>query len=125
MTRTLQNVKKKALPKSPKTANEVREFFENDDLRDQYGKTIRLNADGTTNYDGQTMFFKTAFESDEFSHVIFASDDIVKSIEKSSTPENRVILTDATFKIVPRGIFTQLLIVYALVINQVSFNYKK
>lgn len=118
--RSMYKKRNELLPKSPTNAAEIEKAFENDFVKIQYGLTIRKNKEGCDNIEKQTMFFKTAQECTDFSFCIFSSDEIVKSIENSTVPSERKLFTDATFKVCPKGIFKQLLIIYALIFGQVN-----
>lgn len=82
-----------------------------EDIVDAYNQEEILNEFGTSKVMGR--FFKTAFQCDEFSYCLFASDTIVDRVSNRIPVDQRVFLMDATFKIVPFGQFNQILIIYA------------
>lgn len=79
----------------------------------KYGMTYRKNAKN------ETQFFKYAFECNEYSFCVFASDDVINSILSNFDVSIRKIYADVTFKICPIGIFTQALIVFGEIFGYV------
>lgn len=93
MQRSLCNIRAKALPSSPKSANEILKINENDFVRQNYGLTLRDNEAE------KTMFFKHAFQYDEYAFCLFASQDIVNAIKDTIDVKNRQYFMDGTFKV--------------------------
>lgn len=66
-------------------------------------------------------FFRGFYEVDGFSYCVFASADIVKEIEENTkTMERKTLYVDGTFKICPKGILNQVLIMFADLFGHVS-----
>lgn len=107
-----------ALPKGAKTVQEIIDAFEKDFIRETYGFTYRPNINDT-----KSAFFKHAYECAEFAFCVFSSDDIVKAIEQNVEVSQRRLYSDATFKIVPVGIFKQLLIVFCELLGYVRLKH--
>lgn len=110
--RTLQMIKKGALPKTPKTVKEIAEAFEKIDVMNSYGSTLQtvdLNGDALPE---KLRFFDTAYECKNYAYCVFSSKQTIELIEKNMKPSERHVLMDATFRIVPVGPFNQLLILY-------------
>lgn len=110
--RTLQKIKKGALPKTPKTVKEIVDAFKKAEVIDSYGSTLQ-----TVDLDGNLLpekhrFFDTAFECKEYAYCIFTSKQTVELIENNLKAKNRHVLMDATFRVTPVGPFKQLLILY-------------
>ena len=57
-----------------------------------------------------------------FITILSSSQKIIKLITENIPPENRKYLIDATFNIVPRGCFNQLLIIYTKYIDDISIS---
>lgn len=112
--RNLLKIRSKILPKSPANVSEVTAAFENNLVRENYGLTIRTKGSE------RTMFYKHAFECDEYAYCLFASDDIVNALEKNVEPSRREHIFDATFGVCPPGVFTQFLILSTNFMGQVS-----
>lgn len=104
------------MPKNPTNADEIKKAYENAYVKTHYGLTIRALPD----IEKQSMFFKTAQECSEYAYCIFSSDEIVKEIKENTDPNQRKLFTDGTFKICPKGIFNQVLILYTLLFGQVK-----
>lgn len=107
-----RNLKKKstnARPPSPKTCEEIIEAFKKEDVKANYGMTLH---DGTDEDKLQsTEFFKTAYECKAFSYCVFASENILNAVKKMPVHKRRFMM-DATFKIVPFGMYNQFLVIY-------------
>lgn len=92
MLRSLQKTKRAQIPKSPQNAKDILDAFSVESVHDQFGKTMRSDEKDRTD------FFKGAVDGDGFSFCVFASDDIVKAMEK--IPENtRKFFSDGTFAV--------------------------
>lgn len=110
----MQKARQATFPKTPKNVTEITDAFENEHIRAEFGTTIRKDESK------KTAFFKGAISSDNYSACVFASDDIVKAIETTSEPHERLLSSDATFDITPMGIFNQVLIIFAAIYGCVS-----
>lgn len=111
--RTLQRIKKGVLPKNPVSIQEINEAFRDPEILKSFG-----NAYGI-----EEKFFDAAVETDNFSYCIFSSKKMINLINTRIAPNKRHILLDATFRTVPFGPFTQLLIFYVRVDHQVSSSF--
>lgn len=96
--RTYQRHQRKGIPKNPKTVDEVRNYFDQDEIRTKFGKTLHK--------DGPLPFYKDTVITLMFSYVIFCSESILQNL-----PSVRRLFIDGTFKVVPAGPFKQLLII--------------
>lgn len=113
MERGLLKIRNGTLPKSPKNCEEIINAYKVAYVIENYGMTIRESDKP------RTMYYKYTFESNEHSFCIFASDEIVAAIKEHVPQDSRRYFMDATFKIVPMGIFKQLLILYAEFMGQI------
>lgn len=113
--RTLYKARQEAYPRSPTNITEINDIFNNNEhVRKTFGLTKRADENLQTN------FFKSAIEGKNYSACIFASDDIIGSIQDTSSIETRLLYADATFSITPIGIFKQVLILFADIYTYVS-----
>lgn len=113
-SKSMYSARKRALPITPKNVAEIDEVFEQADVMTMYGMTDRTD-------DAQkTRFFKGTIGEKNHSACVFASDDIVRSILETSESHERLLYSDATFYITPKGIFTQVLILFAAIYGYVS-----
>lgn len=91
---------------SPKTPTEVANMFKNQDIFKNVGLTLHEDPE-------KTPFFKVCHDCKDFAYCIFGSDKIVKFInENIPNNNNKRILIDGTFSIVPLGCFKQLVLVH-------------
>lgn len=74
---------------------------------------------GMTKHDAKLPFFKHAFANDKFSYCVFASETIIGFI-KTIPDGDRRYLMDATFKVVPFSVFTQLLVIHIEYLDKAS-----
>lgn len=74
-----------------------------------YGMTLQNETDPDALRPEE--FYKTAYKCKGFSYVVFASQNIVNSIQRIAVPK-RNFLMDATFKECPFGMYNQLLVIY-------------
>lgn len=93
MQRNLCNIRAKALPSSPKSVEEILKSYDSEFVRQHYGLTLR---DGEN---VKTMFFNHAFQCDEYSYCIFASQDIINAIKTNIDVKDRKYFMDGTFKV--------------------------
>lgn len=106
VSRSMYKARNQALPKSPKTAEEIIDAFNNGYIMETYGTTKRANNDD------KRSFFKHAFGCEDYSFCVFASDNIIDAITNNVPIANRKLYADGTFKITPDGVFKQVLIVF-------------
>lgn len=99
------------MPKNAKTVDEINERFEDDTVRKIFGTTA-------STLDPEP-FFDGAFERDTHSFCVFSSKKTIKMCKEHLSTGECHILMDATFKIVPCGVFKQLLILYIRVKHEV------
>lgn len=114
MSRNLHKIRSKSLPPCPKDISQIVDAFQKEYVRNNYGLTIRNEAAP------RTLFFRRAFEGDDFAYCMFVSQDIVEAIKEHIAVENRQYYLDGTFAVVPMGIFKQLLIIHINFMGQVS-----
>lgn len=103
----------KRFPESPKNVDEIIEYFAHSSIASTTGQTLRGENERTTS------FFKHAYQCDDFSYCVFASDDVIEIIN-TIQPDKRMLFCDGTFHIVPHGAFSQLLILSADICGQVN-----
>lgn len=108
--RSLQTIRNNALPRNPKTANDISEIFGREDV---------MALLGTTKDD--KPFYNGAFESQEFSFCMFSSPTTIELLEKNEKYGERVMMMDGTFAVVPIGSFNQLFIIYTVYLEKVDF----
>lgn len=110
--RTLQLLKKGALPPRPISVREICEAFDKRAVFDSYGSTLQ-----TVDLNGQTLesrysFFDGAVDKGDHAFCVFSSKVTLQLIDCEIPIDKRHILMDATFRTVPIEPFTQLLILY-------------
>lgn len=98
-------------PPSSKSVAEILAAFEDPDIMETFGSSKHQEA---------RPFFITAREEERFSYCIFASKKSIELMEANIQEKDRCFLVDATFKVVPNGIFNQLLIIFVEYINMVK-----
>lgn len=113
MQRNLLYLRNKVFPKSPQSYEEIIGAFDREEVMQAFGLTM---------HDTPTKFFKTVQKRNQDVFCVFASDIVINIIKEQISVDRRHILMDATFKICPKGIFKQLLIIYISHSNQV-FHY--
>lgn len=104
--------------KIPSNVSEIENAFANKDVMDTFGMTNR------TDDSKKTTFYKGVVDHEKFSACIFASDDIVQTIQATSTSDDRTLYSDGTFNITPMGIFKQVLILFAAIYGSVSVSHR-
>lgn len=102
--RTLQRLRNRGVPKAPKSVDDIQKAFQKKDIYEFYCKTDHENS--------REVFFDYLYECDDFSYCIFSSKKIIQLIQSKTGINDRHYLIDATFKVVPYGPFTQLLIIH-------------
>jgi hypothetical protein len=111
MERNLLRIQNRVFPRSPKTSNSIKIAFEDPQIMMNFGKT---------KHEDPRDFFKTVFDTPQFSYCIFASNAVIDLMEKTIPVSERSFLMDATFKICPLGQFNQLLIIAVEYANRVN-----
>lgn len=103
-----------------RTATIPRNIYDVDAILAAYDVPENMQNYGMTS--SGNRYFKYAHKAATFSYCIFASDDIIRQIdERIPSVNDRHYLMDATFKIVPLGVFTQLWIIYVNYLERVCF----
>lgn len=116
MVRSCYRFKSADLPTSPRTAEDLRTAFQDDEIMERFGRG-KVGVGETA-----TDFFRGVHVGDEFSYAVFASQRIIELIEHNIVVPRRKYLMDATFKICPYGEFKQLLVIHIEYIESVIFN---
>lgn len=94
----------KVFAASPKTPTDVVSMFQKENIFTNFGLTLHEGQE-------KTAFFKVCHDSKDFAYCVFGSDKIVKLInENIPDNNNKKILIDGTFSIVPLGCFKQLIL---------------
>lgn len=101
LARSLRRYKESIFPQSPPTIEKLDDAFRQHHIRKVFGET-----------NSGKQFFHGTITGEGYSCAIFTSPEIIELIEQQIPPHDRTYLADATFKIVPVGFFTQLLIIY-------------
>lgn len=102
-TRTLQRIRRECVPPNPTTIEAINLAFSDEVLLDTYGKALT---------DGNPLFFDGAVQCEDHSFCIFSSKSVISTIKKFLPENERHIMMDATFSIVPHGPFYQILILF-------------
>lgn len=105
MQRNLRQIRVQGLPKPPATCKEIESAFDRVEIREKFGFSCHK--------ENREVFYNGCYENRSFSYCVFSSAKSIKLIQQHVLPENRKILMDATFGIVPLGCFKQILIIYA------------
>lgn len=72
-----------------------------------------MTSFGYSKHDNSTPLYKgTIMDGVKYICTFLASETIIDMIKENIEPERRKYMMDATFKIVPVGVFKQLLIIY-------------
>lgn len=99
--RNLYRLRDKRYPKRPSTDEEIRNAFENDGIFAEYGKTLDKR---------RPLYAGSVVKKKQYAFHVFASYGIIDMVKEHIPPEQRKLLLDGTFRIVPRQ-FRQLLII--------------
>lgn len=113
--RTYQLHQRKGIPKNPKSVEDVKTYFDREDIRARFGELLHM--------DKPLPFYKGTVVTALFAYVIFCSDTILRNL-----PDIRRLFIDGTFKVVPAGPLKQLLIIgieYDGHVSSISFNLLK
>ncbi len=95
--RTFQNHQQKGIPKNPKNVEDVKRYFEQEEILSRFGHT---------KHNIPKKFHYATVVTAMFSYVIFASEMILEKL-----PDIQRLRIDGTFKAVPAGPFKQLLVI--------------
>lgn len=114
MSRTCYRYKSCEYPPSPRTAEDVKNAFEVDDIMRRFGmSSVQEN-------EAPTAFYRGTHVCDDFAYTVFASQGIIDLIEKNIAVDRRKYLMDATFKICPLGEFKQFLVIQIEYVDEVD-----
>lgn len=102
MERQLRRIKNVSSPQAPRTCDEIMQLFNSEQMMAKYGLNLR----------GTQPFYIGGEDTETHSFCLFASNESIKLAEENIEPNQRTYLMDATFKIVPKGRFRQLLIIH-------------
>lgn len=108
--RSLQRKRAGSMPPSPTSAAEILAAFDDPEIMETFGNS---------KHNESRPFFMTAYEEEKFSYCIFASKASIDLVHGYIEEKDRCFLADATFKVVPDGIFRQLLIVFVEYVDKV------
>lgn len=101
--KTLRNLRKSQFGKSPMSAKEIEHVFNKPEIMEGLGTS--LHHEKGPIYNGIQI-------TDKFTNCIFFSPKSITLITHNMEPHERSLLMDGTFRITPRGIFSQLLVIY-------------
>lgn len=105
VNRQLYRLRTASLPPNPKTPADIIESFNIPAIMEQYGTAVAAFGKEAS------PFFREVHVDPDFAYAIFASQPIIDQMA-TLTPERRHFYLDGTFKVVPYGQFTQLLIIH-------------
>lgn len=123
---SMSKARRAALPKDAKRASEIVAAMKEPYVRHNFGMTLRHQpTNGEEPKTESSIFFRTAFECEEYSFCIFAAEDVIETIKAKTEADNRTLFADGTFKVCPNGQFSQLLIIFADIYGHVSEYFSK
>lgn len=102
--RCLQKTRKLGVPKAPSNVDEIREAMKRSEIFDTYCRTFHTDV--------RDLFLDHLYDGKDFSYCIFSSKKIMQLIEEKIDVKDRHYFIDGTFKVVPYGCFTQLLVIH-------------
>lgn len=114
--RNCQKIKRGTIPKNPGNIDEIIAAFEDPKIMQAFGMSAHEG-------DKKCKFFDGAIQKKHHCFCVFSSKTIINLVHKHIPVDERHILMDATFKIVPVGEFSQLLILYIRIKYEVSNYY--
>lgn len=101
--RTLRDLRKTRFGKSPNTPHEIEKEFKKPDV---------LNSLGRSLYHESGLIYNGIQIEHNFSNCIFSSPHCISLVKKNLNTNERFFLMDATFRITPRGVYEQVLILH-------------
>lgn len=113
--RNLRQLRDKAFPKSPQTADELKTVFENENMMNIYGMCNQTEDQK----EKKDVFYRGVVKGNGFSSVVFASPSMIEMIKENIPHTKRYYFVDGTFKIVPIGYYSQLLIIHVCYLDVV------
>lgn len=117
IVRNCQKIKNGVVPKNPTNVDELNETFKDEQVMNTYGFSQHK--------EDRRRFFDVAVQRNDYSYCVFSSKHLIELALGNLVEDDLHVLMDATFKIVPFGGFSQLLILYIRVKHEVSFNTNK
>lgn len=112
----MEDLRKTKYGKAPVTAEEIHKEFQKTEVFEDLGKSI---------HHIRKNFFNIVHIETNFAHCIFSSAKSIELILENTREEERMFLMDGTFRITPRGVFNQVLIIYFHYRNKVSIIFFK
>lgn len=100
--RGLQKIRSLGVPKAPINIAEIRSAINRVEIFETYCRTMHTEI--------RELFLDHLYEGKDFSYCIFSSKKIMQLIEEKIVVRDRHYFIDGTFKVVPLGCFTQLLV---------------
>lgn len=101
--RTMRDLRKSKFGKSPGSLEEIAHEFNKPHIVEELGTSLHR--------DKGVLFNSIQIESD-YCNCIFSSPHSISLMKKNLETHERFYLMDATFRITPRGLFQQVLIIY-------------
>lgn len=101
--RTLRDLRKSKYGKSPSTPEEIAREFEKPHIIENLGTSLHSEK-------GQ--IYNTIQIEESFCNCIFSSPKSISLLKQNLEPQERFFMMDGTFRITPRGLFQQVLIIY-------------
>lgn len=112
--RTLEDCRKKKYGKAPMNGEEILLEFQKENVFEDLGKSKHRE---------RGIFFNEVQISNEYTNCIFSSSKSISLILDNVRQEDRFFLMDGTFRITPRGIFQQVLIIHVQFGIKVKFSF--
>lgn len=110
--RTLECCRREKYGKAPSTAEEIRLEFQKQEIFEDLGKSRHREHD---------VFFNNIQIEPNFCNCLFSSSKSISLIREHIREQDRFYLMDGTFRITPRGIFQQVLIIHLQYRQKVGF----
>lgn len=107
-----QRIKRGTIPENPENVAEIEDAFKSPKIMNTFGMSAHRS--------NKKIFFDGAVKKADHSFCVFSSKTIVELVKTHIPVDERHILMDATFKIVPLSEFKQLLILYIRIKFEVS-----
>lgn len=105
--RTLYDYRGSRFGSSPTNGTEILESFENHELYEEiaYSKLKNENEE-------KIQFFNDVIITDQFENCVFSSNACVSMIKEYVEVKERFFIVDGTFRITPKGVWQQVLILH-------------
>lgn len=111
MKRNCRRLQRMGIPNTLENVEDIKLAFQNEKIMEVFGMSME---------DEPKQFYRVAVEESSYSYCIFSSQSMIDLIKNHIAIERRRFLMDATFKIVPKSSFYQLLIIYVEYVEKVS-----